>query len=253
MPTRRLLLPTPALLIRPARAAALPFGALRGATTAADGRLTPQAMALIGSRVTIPGFMAPPLNPKLGFCSHSCAHVNVHVLQQRLRLASRNCVRAPYPRRRPGGTALRDRSLRHAWVGCGHRPGAGFVSLVRLIGAVWTVTQAGQLNGGGGQGKRVGNQRYAQHKSPSRFYEGDLGQGSFGYGAKHSGHRALKRPADQRRNLPDDAPAERQHAGDENNTLRHRHPRPGARQRAFGPHDHTCTHDRAKDGTEPAQ
>ena len=98
MLTRRLLLPTPALLIRPARAATLPFGALRGATTAAGVYLTRHDMALVGSRVTMPGFMATPLYPKIGFCSHAYAHVNVHVLQQRLRLAGRNCVRAPYPR-----------------------------------------------------------------------------------------------------------------------------------------------------------
>ena len=67
MLTWRLLLPTPALLIRPARAATLPFGALRGATTAVGVHLTPQAMALVGSRVTIPGFVAPTLKPEPDF------------------------------------------------------------------------------------------------------------------------------------------------------------------------------------------
>lgn len=95
MLTWRLLLPTPALLIRPARAATLPFGALRGATTAAGVHLTPQAMALVGSRVTIPGFVAPPLKPEPDFFLRAYAHGDVHELPQRHRLAGRNCVRAP--------------------------------------------------------------------------------------------------------------------------------------------------------------
>ena len=66
--SRRSLVALPLLTwARPSVAATLGFGTLYGPITAAGVQLTPQALALVGQRVTLPGFMAPPLKPEPDF------------------------------------------------------------------------------------------------------------------------------------------------------------------------------------------
>ena len=67
MLTRRTALIAATLAPWPARSATLGFGGLYGSTTADGVQLTPGARALVGQRVTIPGFMAPALKPDADF------------------------------------------------------------------------------------------------------------------------------------------------------------------------------------------
>ena len=138
---RRLLLLSPALLTRPARTATLPFGALYGTTTAAGVQLTPQAMALVGSRVTIPGFMAPPLKPEPDFfvltrtptstCPFCSSGSDWPVDIVFVRLARAAVPVEPSYAIEATGTL--------EW-GAAVDQETGFVSLVRLTAAVWSVT-----------------------------------------------------------------------------------------------------------------
>lgn len=140
--SRRSLIALPLLTwARPSAAATLGFGTLYGPITAAGVQLTPQALALVGQRVTIPGFMAPPLKPEpdffvltrtptstCPFCS-SGADWPIDIVFVRLSQAAEP-VEPSYAITATGtlewGSAVDQET--------------GFISLVRLTDAAWRVT-----------------------------------------------------------------------------------------------------------------
>ena len=121
-----------------ARAATLDFSNLYGPTTAAGVQLTPGALALVGTRVTIPGFMAPALKPEADFFvltrtpTSTCPFCNsgadwpVDIVFVRLSRAS-----TPIE---PSYAIITTGMLE--W-GPSVDEETGFVSLVRLTDAVW--------------------------------------------------------------------------------------------------------------------
>ena len=119
----------------------LGFGGLYGPTTADGVQLTPGARALVGQRVTIPGFMAPALKADADFfvltrtpmstcpfCS-SGGDWPVDIVFVRLARAS-HAVEPSYAITATGTLE---------W-GASVDEETGFVSLVRLTDAVWART-----------------------------------------------------------------------------------------------------------------
>ena len=123
----------------PASAAdSLSFDTLYGPATAAGIALSPAAKAMVGDVVTLRGFMAPPLKPELSmfvltrtpmstcpFCS-SAADWPPDIVVAFLR---RTAEPVP-PSQAIAVTGILDDGVKFD-------PGTGFVSLVRLLDAIW--------------------------------------------------------------------------------------------------------------------
>ncbi len=136
---RRALIAVLAGTALPARADTLGFGTLYGPMTADGVQLTPAARALVGRRVTIPGFMAPPLKAEADFfvltrtplstcpfCT-SGADWPVDIVFVRLARAAEPAA----PSYAITATGVLE------W-GASVDPDTGFVSLVRLVDASWS-------------------------------------------------------------------------------------------------------------------
>ncbi len=137
MLNRRLLLAS--LIARPARAeTTLSFGTLYAPPTAAGIQLSPTAQALVGRAVTLQGFMAPPLKAESDFfvltrypmstcpfCANA-ADWPIDIVFVRLGRAS-PLIEPSY--------AITVAGVLEA--GMQADPATGFVSLVRVVDAVW--------------------------------------------------------------------------------------------------------------------